>query len=705
MPRIESQPAVSSQHTTPYPSLPEEPATDGRRYHTRRIPLKFSHTKAPFVEPPKPPRTRPPVPKSVARKGNRDMAQQPTSSVSETGEGAVGSTLANHTSRTQTEPPPNRSSEQRAPPVPDAEQLGSNTSAPANVTTGNIPSASSSQLNPISSLPAMPEDTEIESISTEGVNAALAGSGVQGNSASVSMLPSNPFATPRRPNRPASFTTPAVVIIQGTQDWSRPDHDNSQFPAFVPNTSAPFDTSVFSFNVSPHPNSRHIQIQQSGFSSWNPQQSEFAPPQSGSTPLNDAHDLAGLNQQLFQAPHITALSAPALPTPAADANALYTAIIGTLPPHFPTVPTASVSAHPFNSPSVLERPQNTPSTASAGVDSVQHGGQIVAISHANSLALDPVPGSNSTWQSAVAPSSIQLSTVRLPCPPITTPSQISQNSYRPNALRQGQFQYDEVVFSNYMKHRWVFYLATEDPFPINVYPARELCVAYAEQTLNFPRTQFPIMQIFDFVRRKDSNIRNRFLDGLLLAVEQSYDVNTKTPPEKIKELISNLNFAHTSYDPTAKRLTGRYRHPCIFKVVKLVLFPKRTRGKTLGVRFICEMLGGSPGQIDPSSIEAPIATIALACTLVLHAFHSIKAGDSSMRNPKSKKPVQLSERKYGDNYRKILAKMREYKDMSEVRKEYMAEIMKEYLASQVPGGNSDDDDVEFDDDMQSDEEL
>ncbi|KAG8682117.1 hypothetical protein FRC08_015184, partial [Ceratobasidium sp. 394] len=87
---------------------------------------------------------------------------------------------------------------------------------------------------------------------------------------------------------------------------------------------------------------------------------------------------------------------------------------------------------------------------------------------------------------------------------------------------------------------------------------------------------------------------------------------------------------------------------------------------------------------------------------ILYALHSIKAGDSSKRKPRTPKPVKFSEDKYGTHYRSILEKMKQYSRLQEVQKTYMEEIMKEYLAVHTSAGKDSDSELDFDDEMLSD---
>ncbi|KAG9080387.1 hypothetical protein FS749_008018 [Ceratobasidium sp. UAMH 11750] len=181
-------------------------------------------------------------------------------------------------------------------------------------------------------------------------------------------------------------------------------------------------------------------------------------------------------------------------------------------------------------------------------------------------------------------------------------------------------------------------------------------MVYAKTVLNVLHMEHDISQhAFDYVRKKDSGICNGFLCSLLKAVKECYDI-TPSSVAKINSLILNVNFAHTAYDMTTKKITGRYKHLCVGKVIKIVLFTKRTQGHLVGIHFIRELLGDAMGESDQNlgdlaaNASALIAMIALACTLILYTLHSIQAGDSSNCKPKTPKLVKFSEDKHGTHY-------------------------------------------------------
>ncbi|KAG8705190.1 hypothetical protein FRC08_001782 [Ceratobasidium sp. 394] len=635
--------------------------------------------------------------------GNKGAGAAVTAA-NETGEGnAATCSQANQIDQGESQPE-QRELEQHNLKVPDSESLPFNTPGSAIVHTDDSHSGSIPQIGHVPWLPTISEDTTTPSTSQD-MSTALVLRNTQGNQAASIVTSTNLFSTPRRPNRPAGYNTPALVIIQNSQDWAQSNHDDLQIAPFIPNPSVPLNASVFSIRVSPHPNSRQICIQQSGFSSWMPRESEFAPPQSGASPntFGESDNTINFGQDVFQAQPTRAIEAPC-----SEFTRLFSTVMGTLPPILPTVP-ITPAPNTLANPRLLQLPRDPPNAASSRESSILRDEPVPAQAlhalHASSAAPEAGHGSNDSWRSSVAPLSFQLSRAYLP--PASRPPGYS-NGYRPNSLQQGNFTYEQVIFIKYMKHRWAFSLATEDPFPINVLPAREACFSYAEKTLEVSHASCQLSQVFDYVRKKDSGIWNSFLNGLLLAVEESYDVNT-TSGSKIDDLISNMNFAHASWDKATRKIVGHYRNPCIAKVIKIVLFMKCSRGRSIGVRFIHELMGDPKEELDVTThtpvltIGAPLATIGLACTLILHALHSIKAGDSSSRKRDTPKPVKLSKSKYGKLYQTILARLQQYERLEEVKELFMEEIMKEYLVAQAASNDgSDGDELEFDDEMQSD---
>ncbi|KAG8702466.1 hypothetical protein FRC08_003471 [Ceratobasidium sp. 394] len=702
MPRATDKPGSARDAAAPYPAPQAEEAP---RYATRGLQYKYSHSKSPHIPPPKPPTERPALPKSVARKG-RGKAAAATAKTSEAAPTAHEDEQGEpeHNSGPAREEPNPESHDSELPQITAQDSAGTHVEHSASV------SNPLNENNPHLSAIAQGATTS-ESGPSGQLNTALVVRNTPGNQITPTTTLNSLLCTPRRQNRPIGYATPAVVIVGNSQDWTRPAHDDMQIAPFVPNPSLQFDTSMFSISVSPHP-ARQLCIQRSSFNSWAPPPSEFANPQSASglDAFEERYDTADLGQDYFQpqgqAPIASAPTSTA-PAPASDFNTLYSTILGTIPPILPAAPAAPAAPVPTRAsgPGLLHFPQNPPANAASRESSMLRDepvpAQALPAIRAGSAVPEPGHGHDSLWQSSVAPSSFRLSRAHLPH--VHRPE-----TYRPNLLQQSDFTYDQVCFIKQMRYRWNFYLCAEDPFPINVLPAQEICMVYAETTLNVSRIDYDISQpAFDYVRKKDSGIRNGFLCGLLKAVEECYDV-TPSSVAKIDSLVSNVNFAHTSYDLATKKITGRYRHLCVGKVVKIVLFTRRTRGRPVGIRFIRELLGDVTGESDKNLADladnagAPVATIALACTLILYALHSIKAGDSSSRKRKTQKPVKFSEDKYGTHYRSILAKMKQYSRLQEVQKIYMEEIMKEYLVVHASTGDDSDNELDFDDEMLSD---
>ncbi|KAG8686006.1 hypothetical protein FRC11_009684 [Ceratobasidium sp. 423] len=279
----------------------------------------------------------------------------------------------------------------------------------------------------------------------------------------------------------------------------------------------------------------------------------------------------------------------------------------------------------------------------------------------------------------------------------------SNTKHQPQrALRQRDFTYEQVLFMNAMRKRWHWYLVAENLFPVNTSHALELCMQHAEQTLEVSRIACKVGHTaLEFVRRKDSSIRSLLQTGLLSIIEDSYNVTTSTTG-KLTELISQSNYIYTEYDIETKKISGRYRHPCLMRVLAAILFTKRIRGRPIGVCFMSSIMGGDePEQPEGNGITPSM--IALACTLVLYGLQSIKAGDSSERSGTRKgKPVNFTEKRYSTHYRNFVTKIRQYNRLEEVRKAYLEEMMKEYLQLRVDEMEDSDANVEADDEMHSD---
>ncbi|KAG9087312.1 hypothetical protein FS749_003001 [Ceratobasidium sp. UAMH 11750] len=691
MPRDTNKP---TKNTTANPPV----AAGTPRYGLRGVQYKYSHSKAPHVPPPKPPKERPALPQSIARKG-KNQRTVTQAAPADTGINQVDA-LVDQDNQVQPEP------ERLAPEAHNFNPISASASTSISAQAENTPSV----------LDSIAENASMvtEEISTPGIEASQrlnTAPSTQNTQAhghiSLTMPLGNPLCTPRRSNPSIGFTSPAVVIFQTPPNWARFDQDDSQMPPFVPNTSIPFDTSTF-LARSPPALTRYPNSLDSGPSSLAFRATEFADPGSGPALNEQPRNASTLAEDVFRPQPTLTIAAPVQST---NFNTMYTTIMRTIPSILPVAPMTLVPARSSGS-----APLRFPSKSSSNITSREGSAlpddlvpaQDLSVSQNTALGLVATREQGSLWHSSVAPSSHRLSRMHLPTP--RTRASHPEETQHMMYLRQGDFKYDQVTFIKHMKHRWCLYLAAQDPFPINILPAQELCISYAEQVLQASHAQYNITQeAFDYVRKKDSNIRNSFLSGLLNVVEEGYDV-TAASGDKIDELIKNLNFAHNSYDLITKKVKGRYRHHCIGKVISIILFTKRSRGRPVGVRFIRELMGDigtEPAQDLPSlaaNAFAPVATIALACTMILHALHSIKAGDSSNRKPKTIKPVKFAEQKYGGHYRTILAKMKQYSRLGEVQKAYMEEIMKEYLVCHATTGEESDGELEFDDEMMSDGE-
>ncbi|KAG8726469.1 hypothetical protein FRC11_000074, partial [Ceratobasidium sp. 423] len=149
------------------------------------------------------------------------------------------------------------------------------------------------------------------------------------------------------------------------------------------------------------------------------------------------------------------------------------------------------------------------------------------------------------------------------------------------------------------------------------------------------------------VRKKESSIRNLFQTGLLSIVEEGYGVNSGTI-DKLNELISQSHYIYAEYNIEMKKVSGRYRHPCLMRILRAILFTKCKHGCPIGVCFMPEIMGGInltdvPEESGGNGITAPM--IALACTLALYGLQSIRAGDSSQRvGTRKEKPVHFTEK-------------------------------------------------------------
>ncbi|KAG9090766.1 hypothetical protein FS749_000307 [Ceratobasidium sp. UAMH 11750] len=328
----------------------------------------------------------------------------------------------------------------------------------------------------------------------------------------------------------------------------------------------------------------------------------------------------------------------------------------------------------------------------------------------------PLPAASS--QSAQLAPSSRANSVQ---PPSRGPSPIPSRSATPVAdmsnnedeliiqrkLRERQFSDEHHAFVQPMKIRWHWFLLTEDPFPVDTNKGIESCLAYAEQQLGDSRHAYKVnLRVCNYVRGKESRIRNEFQNGVLAKVEQLYNVSP-SKKDAIKELVQGYNFIFMTFkDPhDPQKMTGRYQHSCIGEVLKLLIFPHKTRGKPVGARFMYELLDNTPAEEVSEFVDrtanygAPVPTIALACTLIMYAFELLQKGYSS-RNPTqrgTRKTLSLEGGTYGEKYRKILGKLKNYDRLGELRRFHMRGLLLEYNTRYVDGarGGSVNDEEEY----------
>ncbi|KAG9075435.1 hypothetical protein FS749_012902 [Ceratobasidium sp. UAMH 11750] len=262
-------------------------------------------------------------------------------------------------------------------------------------------------------------------------------------------------------------------------------------------------------------------------------------------------------------------------------------------------------------------------------------------------------------------------------------------------MRKTKFTEIQNDFIDYMTRRWQWFLLTENAFPVDTTGAYEVCVAYAETMLESIRAAAEVnKRVFEYVRGKDSRIRNDFQRGVLTAVEELYQVSCNNQA-KVKELIKDSNFVFETYDPNSLKVTGRYRHACISTVARMAMFPQLARGRSPGVRFIRELLARTPPELVAKYCDkradygASAPLIALSCTLILHALHSLAQGYSSKDqlrgSAERKKALPMDERTYRPLYHTFLLKLESYKRLGEVRQFHMKVLLKEYCAQQPDG--------------------
>ncbi|KAG8721528.1 hypothetical protein FRC09_007767 [Ceratobasidium sp. 395] len=633
---------------------------------------------APHVPPPNPPTERPPVPESAAvRKRRNAKAKQ----------------AATETDTTSQEPA-NESGQQSEPEQTGSARHEPKQPNPDSRNTELRPAHSSDPSSAASELPAIrpnPPTPTADSLAAmpEHTNILTTASLEQGHEF-TSLIPTSnnpPFSTPRQANHaPIGFATPALFILGNQPNWTQANNNtDAQFPApFVPNHSIPFDT-TFLNNISPQrPGSM-----QAPFGNYGYGNTEFADPRPGPSATETGSVVGPIQPNTAQ--DIFHLNSVPIVAPAWNYNLLYTTVMGTMPTFLPPAPIAPSSSnishssgHPTWGESSALRDDPVPAQATSAL-------------RISFVPPDMASRHQDSHESLLAPQTTRHSSSHAPTYAPSAPP-------RPNSLRQGDFTYDQVVAIKHMRHRYQWYLVTEDLFPINVFTARERCILHAEDVLGASRTVYNINNtVFDFVRGKEAGIRHGFTVGLLKIVEKGYQVNPSTG-SKLATLIQDSNFT--------KKVAGRFLHPCIGAVVKNLLFTKQTQGWPLGVRFICDLMMGeeSPtsqsGSSDspPVGVGAPVPLNAFACTLILHALQAIKLGDTSDRNKKLTKPLKLRESKYGGPYRTILAQIEKYHRLEELRKTHMAQIMEQFLEAQSAGKNNSEEEVGFDKEMVSDGE-
>ncbi|KAG8757211.1 hypothetical protein FRC11_004720 [Ceratobasidium sp. 423] len=754
-------PVLSNQINDPAPE-PEPHTTPTEGYNTRKKGYKYSHTKAPYVPPPPRPTKRRPPPVSLACKKqrldvdslNENGSTDPGANPNIHPEGCADGGVIEH-------------SREGITANSNIDSLGGDdqqTNVTDTVFSPTSPHISNHLQNPVSPGPSnmdvgFPESQRCETTNpsegfekqpvismTTKLQPSVAPSQVPQMSPNnqpgtwTSVRPgavdltgnfgtstsASDFTTPRRPTRSLGLTTPTVVIIGTPPVWGR-FNTEQDFPSFPPTIIQSFNqpsARIEDVDADP-PLQQHLSGNPSNsLSSQIPHIHNFDPADSAEhasdalsetpTGCSRADSSSNLsNHQIAVSAGVSMGSTPqvesaSLVVRSSTPNLLQmcNAIRRTLPP---PPPLTSQSSTYQNSSTAMVRVSNpsmnhigsisTPSTVSRSTSVSRFSGphsRTASVTRTNSLALDD-------WNSREGPS-----TRGSPAPAANT-LQISgphAHTQPLRSLRQSNFHYDQVVFMNSMRRRWHWYLVADDLFPINTNAALELCAQYAEQHLGVSRTDCDITRTaLDFVRRKDSGIRNLFQTGLLSIVEESYDVNTDAT-EKLDELISQSNYIYAEYNIETKKVSGRYRHPCLIRVLNAVLFTKYKRGRPIGISFMPEVIGGdhlTDATELPGGTGISVSMIALACTLVLYALQSIKAGDTSQRlGTRKGKPLHFTEKKYSGPYRNFVMKLQQYGRLEEVRKSYLEEVMKEYLRFHVDNNEASDVDIEVDDEMHSD---
>ncbi|KAG8728792.1 hypothetical protein FRC11_010186 [Ceratobasidium sp. 423] len=534
------------------------------------------------------------------------------------------------------------------------------------------------------------------------------------------------FTTPRRPARSVGLTTPTVVIFATPPDWARFDAEQgAHFPSVSSTAIQPFnwpsariedvDSDAPLQQHSP-PGGNHssslgnLSIHAHNFDTGDSAEITSAlskTPTSRSdsnfgTSSPERQIAASWEASMGSSTHVQPTALTVRPS-TSNFSRMYNAIKQTLPP---APPSATQSSTPHNLSTVMVRassfPANnvasvlTPGTASRSSSVSRIGGlhsRAGSVTRANSLARDDR-------------SFREGSSTRDTPAPVTSVSASNAQTQPLRSLRQRDFQYDQVAFMSAMKKRWHWYLIADNLFPMHTSVALELCAQYAEQTMEVSCVDCGITHTaLGFVRRKESAIRNLFQNGLLSIVEEAYNVNPDTT-EKLNELVSQSNYVYVEYDVTTKKVSGCYRHPCLVRVLKTILFTKHKRGRPIGVSFVSELIGGKhPTDVteQPGGAGVTAPMIALACTLVLYALQSIRAGDTSQRlGTRKGKPLHFSEKKYSGPYRNFITKLQQYNRLDELRKAYLEEVMEEYLRVHVNSNEESDVDIEVDDETHSD---
>ncbi|CAE6534828.1 unnamed protein product [Rhizoctonia solani] len=689
---ITSAPA-SNPDSTPAPN-----ASDTGGYNTRKKAHMYSHIKAPSTPPPRPAK-RQVAPVSVACKRQR-VDTGPT-----TDDGNYNTGL-NFDQESETISNKNTAGggSISIPPNQTANLSGGAYQQAIDSNTGGLSTSlqtSDALYNTVpsdlSNLGIKAPEPELHKTTTQNGNSAKQSTGTE--------LQPPMTQQPPRSSNDQTGTQPSVKIEGTDQDILHPEHP-SQIPSRDPSNLAthwnPSTNSAIATgsirdssdviseaqtggsNSLSHSNPHHSRVTASEGATMGPtSQAQFTPLIRHTSTSNFSRMYNTIRQTLLPAPSATR---------SLDSS---TAMV--------CMPSPNVAhpsyAEPLATSGTILRSHSASSTGGAH----SHAG---SVTRANSLAHDDW-NSREGSMTRDSPTSSTISS--------QPPAQISSSHNRHQDVRQPRrsrrqrdFTYEQLMFMKAMNKRWHWYLISDDSFPINTGMALELCAQYAEQTLELSRKACDIGRpSFDFVRKKDSSIRNSFQTGLLSILEEGYNVNTETT-DRLNELISQSNFIYAQYDIETKKVSGRYRHPCLLRVLGAVLFTKSKRGHPIGVCFMPEIMGGtdltdSPEQLGGTGIT--VAMVALACTLVLHGLKSIKAGDSSQRlGTRKEKPVHFTEKKYSSHYRNFVSKLKEYNRFEEVQKAYLEEIMREYLQLHIDENEDSDGNIEVDDEMHSDGE-